>query len=88
MSKYCDLILLRHAEAEHNVEKLKLSKNQKVKGKKSPEFTNLKKNMKFRDERITHIGLNQCQEVSDILDWSSIAVIFVSPLRRCLDTCR
>lgn len=53
MSKYCDLILLRHAEAEHNVEKLKLAKNKKASGKKSSEFGNLKKDMKFRDERIT-----------------------------------
>jgi len=90
--KLSNIILLRHAESEFNKSISLLGKNTKELNLPKNEIRKMQKficvNKEYIDSPITKLGNSQCQKAGQDIQDLNIKYVFVSPLKRCLETCR
>lgn len=80
---------MRHAESHYNETKRNLKAKHLQNGlKKTKEYLSLRTNPKLKDPTVTHNGSLEVRGLKSAIDWDCVQVILVSPLRRCLETCR
>lgn len=86
------LILVRHAESEFNKSISLLEKKAENMNLTKQEFRKMQKlisaNREFIDSPITDWGISQCRKAAAQIVNEPIKYVFVSPMRRCLETCR
>ncbi|EGR29140.1 phosphoglycerate mutase, putative [Ichthyophthirius multifiliis] len=81
-----DLVLIRHAESEYNLEQRKAcNSSTEVKNGENLQ-TKFKKDL--IDCSLTEEGKNQCLQAEQICENLNIGIVLVSPLRRALETCK
>ncbi|KAL4499303.1 hypothetical protein ABPG72_006889 [Tetrahymena utriculariae] len=80
------ILLIRHAESMFNLsQRVACNTDQEVPG--AQECLVTKFNEELIDCGITPQGYQQCQQAREICQKEDVAVVFVSPLRRALETC-
>ncbi len=87
-----NILLVRHAESEFN-NSISLLENKALHSNlPKNQFKIMQKtisgNKQYIDSPITEKGINQCHKASLEIKDLNIKYVFVSPLKRCLETCR
>lgn len=87
-----NVILVRHAESEFNKSIRSIEKKAEIMSLPKKEFREMQKlisgNKEFIDSPITDLGIDQCKKAAMEIANVPIKYVFVSPMRRCLETCR
>lgn len=67
---------------------MKLKHPQQSTVKNTKEYKSIRLDPSLRDELITEQGALDAEEAGRNIDWQDVGLILVSPMRRCLETCR
>lgn len=79
--------LIRHAESHYNVGEAEIAKELGDKYLETEKYATFKFTPELMDSSITQNGVDQCVEAKNIMADKKVDIVFVSPLRRALETC-
>ena len=76
------VILLRHAESMHN------ETSNGIKSREHTQEERLKDwiDKEHRDSPLNAVGIQQCEEASEVMNELNVGIVLISPMRRALET--